>query len=61
VNVEDASALAQKAAELLALPNDKWKSISEAAEETARRYSWEDATTLFERALLQIAGVARKA
>jgi glycosyltransferase involved in cell wall biosynthesis len=57
VDVNDADGLARKAFQVLALSNNDWTSMSEAAEATARQYTWDDAATLFERALLEIAKV----
>jgi glycosyltransferase involved in cell wall biosynthesis len=71
VNVGDAAALANRVTQVLKLPPEEWKQMSDAAYETATRYSWEEATTRFEQALelavertrrgeLSAAGVALK-
>jgi glycosyltransferase involved in cell wall biosynthesis len=54
VEVDSATVLARKAVDVLNLSNEAWKAMSAAAEETARRYSWDDATDLFERALVMV-------
>lgn len=54
VDVEDAAALAERLLALFALNEAQWRSMSDAALATARRYTWEDATSLLERALGEI-------
>jgi glycosyltransferase involved in cell wall biosynthesis len=54
VDVGDAKELAHKALEVLNSKNSDWRAMSAAAEATARRYSWDDATDLFESALFEI-------
>jgi glycosyltransferase involved in cell wall biosynthesis len=54
VDVEDTAALATKITKVLEMNNADWRKMSEAAYETASRYSWDDATTLLENALAQI-------
>ncbi|MEX2081493.1 MAG: glycosyltransferase family 4 protein, partial [Dehalococcoidia bacterium] len=49
--VRDVDQLAHHAAHVLTLPNEAWVAMSQAAHERAHRYTWDDATTLFERAL----------
>ena len=51
VGIGDVDLLAKRALQVLSLPGDQWKRMSDAAFETAIRYSWEDATDLFEDAL----------
>lgn len=51
VNVKDVNALADRTLRVLNLPQGEWKRMSEAAYETATRYTWDDATGLFEQAL----------
>jgi glycosyltransferase involved in cell wall biosynthesis len=51
VDVKDAGALADRALRVLNLPKEQWKRMSEAAYNTAIRYTWDDATDLFEQAL----------
>mgnify|MGYP000660480555 CR=1 FL=1 len=51
VDVEDARALADRLVHVLGLPEDKWRAMSDAAYATATRYTWDDATGLFEKAL----------
>jgi len=55
VEVEDASALAERALQVLAFDEQRWKRMSDAALATARRYTWDDATALLEQALTEIA------
>lgn len=51
VDVEDAEALADRLVRVLHQPEAQWKAMSDAAYATATRYTWDDATDLFERAL----------
>jgi glycosyltransferase involved in cell wall biosynthesis len=51
VDVKDADGLADRTLRVLKLPQDKWKQMSDAAYGTATRFSWDEATTLFEQAL----------
>lgn len=51
VDVGDAAALADRAIRVLRLPEDRWRWMSDAARQTATRFSWDDATALFEQAL----------
>ena len=51
VDVEDSTALANRTASVLSLPEDQWRVMSDAAYSTATRYTWEDATSLLEDAL----------
>jgi glycosyltransferase involved in cell wall biosynthesis len=53
VPVRDDSALAEQALRVLRLPEPQWRQMSDAALRTATRFTWDDATTLFERALEQ--------
>ena len=48
---EDPVAIAEAMVNLCTQPLDQWQALSAAAYQTASRYSWEDATTLFEAAL----------
>jgi len=57
VPVDDAEALAQRLAAVLAFDDARWKRMSDAALATAKRYTWDDATTLLERALAEVAEV----
>jgi len=57
VPADDAEALAQRLAAVLAFDEARWKRMSDAALATAKRYTWDDATTLLERALAEIAEV----
>lgn len=56
VPIEDADALAEKTLNVLHADKSAWRLMSEAAYETAVRYSWDDAGALFEAALYKIAG-----
>jgi glycosyltransferase involved in cell wall biosynthesis len=51
VDVEDSAALADRMERVLAMPDDGWKQMSQAALDTARRFNWETAVEKFERAL----------
>lgn len=51
VDVRDVDAFADRTLRVLNLPQEEWKRMSEAAYRTATRYTWDDATDLFERAL----------
>jgi glycosyltransferase involved in cell wall biosynthesis len=53
VEIDDATGLADKAAEILSLPDDRWRQMSAAAFETVRDSSWERSSGLFEAALAQ--------
>lgn len=49
--VGDACALAEHVKQLLRKPPEQWRKMSDAAYDTATRYTWDDATDLFEAAL----------
>ncbi len=51
VAVGDAAGLADRLARVLRLPSPQWRKLSDAAYQTATRYTWDDATDLFEAAL----------
>lgn len=51
VNIEDHEALADRLLRVLHLPDPEWRAMSDAAYATATRYTWDDATALFEQAL----------
>jgi glycosyltransferase involved in cell wall biosynthesis len=51
VDVGDADALSDRTLRVLTLPQDKWRQMSDEAYRTATRFSWIDATDLFEKAL----------
>lgn len=51
VNVNDDVALADRILRVLSLTDSEWKQISDAAHRTASRFTWDDATDLFEQAL----------
>lgn len=51
VDVGDVEALADRLQRVLALPEDRWRAMSDAAYATATRYTWDDATMLLEKAL----------
>ena len=51
VDVGDTEGLARRLIEVLELPEPSWQQMSEAAYRTARKFTWEDATLLFEQAL----------
>ncbi len=52
---EDSKALAEKTLAILQSSDADWRRMSDAAYETATRYSWDDAGALFEAALYEIA------
>lgn len=51
VPVGDSTALANQLVHVLTLPEAEWRVMSDAAYATATRYTWDDATELFEAAL----------
>lgn len=51
VDVGDIDALAERALRVLSADANRWQSMSDAAYRTATRFSWDDATDLFEAAL----------
>jgi glycosyltransferase involved in cell wall biosynthesis len=51
VNVDDTDGLARRLIDVLELPELSWRQMSEAAYKTAEKFTWEDATVLFEKAL----------
>jgi glycosyltransferase involved in cell wall biosynthesis len=55
VPVDDPEALAERLAAVFAFDEARWKRMSDAALATAKGYTWDDATTLLERALAEIA------
>lgn len=56
VPVGDAQALANRLVDVLTLDNVQWRAMSDAALDTAKRYTWDDATDLLENALCAITG-----
>ena len=59
VDVDDFEALAARIIDVLLLPEPIWRRMSDAALESATRYSWDDATDRFEMALHEIVGEAK--
>ena len=51
VPVEDVESLTDRLVDVLELNDNQWRIMSEAAYNTARRYTWEDATDRLEKAL----------
>jgi glycosyltransferase involved in cell wall biosynthesis len=51
VNIGDANGLADRLLHVLNLSQNEWTKMSDAAYATATRFTWDDATDLFERAL----------
>jgi glycosyltransferase involved in cell wall biosynthesis len=51
VDTDDSDALADRLVGILALPQDDWQAMSDAAFATAKVYSWNGATDLFEKAI----------
>jgi glycosyltransferase involved in cell wall biosynthesis len=60
VDIENPRALADAAAKVLRLDDAQWKAMSDAAYRRALRYSWDDATALFEAALHHAVDRARR-
>jgi glycosyltransferase involved in cell wall biosynthesis len=56
IPMEDPRAMADAILKVVAMPEAQWKQMSDAAYATASRYTWEDATNLFEDALIRAAG-----
>lgn len=54
VDVDDVEGLATQVIKVLSLPEDAWRRMSDAALETATRYSWDDATDLLEAVFVQM-------
>ena len=54
VPVGDAEGLADRLVDVLRLDNLQWRAMSDAALATAKRYTWDNATDLFEKALCEI-------
>jgi glycosyltransferase involved in cell wall biosynthesis len=52
-DVDDTVGLARRLIQVLKMEEPAWRAMSEAAFTTATRYTWDDATTLFEAALLE--------
>lgn len=50
---EDPQAMGEAIVDICTQPIEQWQALSEAAYQTASRYSWEEATALFEAALAQ--------
>jgi glycosyltransferase involved in cell wall biosynthesis len=50
---EDPAAMAQAIVDLAGWSDEKWTAVSDAAYTTATRYTWEDATDLFEQSLIE--------
>jgi glycosyltransferase involved in cell wall biosynthesis len=55
VPVGDAGALADRLVDVLCLDDARWRVMSDAALATATRYTWDDATDLFEAAIMRAA------
>jgi glycosyltransferase involved in cell wall biosynthesis len=51
VDIGDVSGLADRLLRVLKLPQEEWMKMSNAAHRTAGRFTWDDATNLFEKAL----------
>lgn len=59
VPLEDSTALADRLDRVLSLSDAEWRKMSDAAYATATRYTWDDATDLFEQGLRE--SIARRA
>jgi glycosyltransferase involved in cell wall biosynthesis len=57
VPIGDSDALAAALLKVLRLPPAGWKAMSDACYDTAIRYTWDDATVLFEKALERATGI----
>jgi glycosyltransferase involved in cell wall biosynthesis len=51
VPMDDPSAMAKEIQRIVQLPDEQWQAMSDIAHQTATKYTWEDATSLFESAL----------
>lgn len=54
VDIEDTDALAARIIDVLSLDEGDWRRMSDAALATATSYSWDDATSSFEEALVRV-------
>jgi glycosyltransferase involved in cell wall biosynthesis len=54
VEVDDSTKLAERLVQVLRLGDAQWRAMSDAALRTATRYTWDDATDLFEAALCDV-------
>ena len=59
VRPEDPGDMAAAIGRIVALPDDRWRALSDAAHATASRYSWDDAADRFEAALVRAVGRSR--
>jgi glycosyltransferase involved in cell wall biosynthesis len=53
VPFEDPQAMAREIQRIVKMPQPQWRAMSDAAHATASRYTWDDATNLFEAAIKQ--------
>ncbi len=53
VPMDDPAAMAREIERIVRLPDEQWRAMSDLAHQTATRYTWDDATDLFETALLR--------
>jgi glycosyltransferase involved in cell wall biosynthesis len=51
IPMEDPHGMAQEIERIVQLPEEQWKAMSDVAYHTATKYTWDDATNLFEAAL----------
>ena len=51
ISVGDIEAMVRRITSILSCPDEQWQSMSDHAFDTASRYTWEDATNLFEQSL----------
>jgi glycosyltransferase involved in cell wall biosynthesis len=58
VPIEDSTALAERLDRVLSLADEAWRAMSDAAYATATRYTWDNATELFEQGLQE--AIARR-
>ena len=56
VPMDDPAAMAKEIARIVGLTEPQWRAMSDIAHQTASRYTWDDATKLFEAALLRAGG-----
>jgi glycosyltransferase involved in cell wall biosynthesis len=61
VPMEDPAAMAEALVKVCRLPDPDWRQMSDKAHATATRYTWDDATDLFEAVLKRVAADNRRA
>jgi glycosyltransferase involved in cell wall biosynthesis len=61
VRIEDEQALAHAIQNIVKMDEASWRTMSDAAHATATRYSWDDATDLFEKAIVRAQELSNQA